>query len=187
MARGPGAGRLKASLGRLLARHETTVPLRYTLKAGLGAFLTILVLGLLLAGTGLPFLVAPFGASTILVFGRPSGALAQPINVVAGYAVAAIVAFAAAQLFPGVLWATAISTGLSLVLMRTLRVTHPPAGAIPLLAFAEPVNVLQLVEAVLIGSVALVAVALVYHRLPPSQPYPRVPDADPAPGPDPDD
>jgi CBS-domain-containing membrane protein len=159
-------------LARLIARREPAVPLAMNLKAGLGAFLAILLLGVLFDRTSLPFLLAPFGASAILLFGRPEGVLAQPINFVAGYAIAALVAFASAELFPGVLWATAISIGVSLVLMRVLRVTHPPAGAIPLLAFAEPGRDLQLVQAVLVGSTALVLIALVYHRIPPKQPYP---------------
>lgn len=160
-------------LSDLFTRHEAPVPVRFTLKAALGAMLAILLLGVLLSQTGLPLLIAPFGASCLLLFGRPSSALAQPTNVVAGYAVAALVAFGTAQFFPGLLWATAVSTGLSLLLMRNMRVTHPPAGAIPLLAFAEPVAVLQLLEAVIVGSVALVLFALAYHRLPPRQVYPK--------------
>lgn len=163
-------------LSELLARHEPRVPLRYSLKAGIGALLAILILGMLLESTGLPLLIAPFGASTILVFGRPRGVLAQPVNVVAGYTIAASVAFGASQLFPGVLWATGASIGLSLVLMRVLRVTHPPAGAIPLLAFGETIEVLALLEAVMLGSVILVGLALVWHRLPPRQNYPKKAD-----------
>jgi CBS-domain-containing membrane protein len=63
--------------------------------------------------------------------------------------------------------------------MRSLRVTHPPAGAIPLLAFAEPVAVLTLLEAVIVGSVTLVLLALGYHRLPPRQVYPKPVRRDP--------
>ena len=162
----------------LLARHEPRAPLRYSVKAGLGALIAILILGVLLDSTGLPLLLAPFGASTVLLFGRPRGTLAQPVNVVAGYTVSALVAYGVAQIFPGVLWATGASIGLSLVLMRVLRVTHPPAGAIPLIAFGDTLDVLELLEGVVLGSVILVAIALVWHRIPPQQEYPKKGDAD---------
>jgi hypothetical protein len=62
-------------LARLIARREPAVPLAMNLKAGLGAFLAILLLGVLFDRTSLPFLLAPFGASAILLFGRPEGVL----------------------------------------------------------------------------------------------------------------
>lgn len=156
-----------------MVRHEPGIPLRYSLKAGLGAFIAIIFLGVLLDRTGLPLLIAPLGASTILVFGRPSGVLAQPVNVVGGFAVAAVVSFIAAGLAPGILWATGISIGVTLVLMRILRVTHPPAGAIPLVGFADPVHIADLFAAVLVGSTTLVLFAMIWHHLPPRQPYPK--------------
>ena len=168
--------RLAAAVAPFLRRHEPDSPFRLNLKQGLGAFLAIVSLGLLLDGTGLPLLIAPFGASTLLLFGRPTSPLAQPINVFGGYLIGGSVAFASAALFPGVLWATAISLGISLMLMTALRVTHPPAGAMPLIAFHGEIDFLMLAEAVALGSVALVALALIWHRIPPRQPYPSGPE-----------
>jgi len=160
-------------LQSLAARHEPETGGRTILKAGFGAFFAILLLGLLLDLTGLPLLIAPFGASTILLFGHPNGTLAQPMNVLGGYLIAACSASAAAAIFPGALWATAVSIASALMLMSAFRVTHPPAGAIPLIVFAEPTHVVELVLAVAVGSTALIALALVYHRLPPRRCYPR--------------
>jgi CBS-domain-containing membrane protein len=159
-------------LARLLARHEPRANLPQTLKAGLFAGLAILGLGLMFDATGLPLLIGPFGASTILLFGRPNGVLAQPANVVGGYLIAACVAFVAAEFFPGVLWATAFSTGLSLILMASVRLTHPPAGAIPLIVFGDEAEVINLVVAIVVGSLVLVAMAIVVHRIPPRRGYP---------------
>jgi CBS-domain-containing membrane protein len=165
--------RPRALLFRLLARHEPKPDPRHTAKAATCAVLAILLLGLLFDWTGLPLLIGPFGASTILLFARPEGVLAQPVNVLGGYLIAAGAALVTAELFPGMLWATAVSTGASLAAMATLRVTHPPAGAIPLIVFGDEAHVVELVVAVAVGGGALVAMALAVHRLPPRQPYPR--------------
>lgn len=168
--------KLKEALAPFLDRHEPKSSYRLNLKQGLGAFLAIVTLGFLLDNTGLPVLIAPFGASTLLLFGRPASPLAQPINLFGGYFIGGSVAFASAALFPGVLWATAVSLGISLMLMTLLRVTHPPAGAIPLIAFAGEVDLLMLAEAMALGSAALMVLALIWHRIPPRQAYPSGPD-----------
>lgn len=159
------------------ARNEPRVSLRHNVKTGIGAFFAILALGALLERIGLPLLITSFGASTLLLLGRPSSPLAQPANLFGGYAIGATTAFLAASLFPGVLWATAVSLGLSLMLMTYFRVTHPPAGAIPLIAFADPVHIVTLVEAIGVSAVALLLLALIYHRIPPRQTYPAGPAA----------
>ena len=167
--------RLAAALGPFLRRTEPDSPFRLNLKQGLGAFVAIVALGLLLDSTGLPVLIAPFGASTLLLFGRPSSPLAQPINVFGGYMIGGSVAFLSAAFFPGVLWATAVSLGVGLMLMTLLRVTHPPAGAMPLIAFHGEVDFLMLAEGIAVGGSALVIIALIWHRIPPRQAYPSSP------------
>ena len=92
-----------------------------------------------------------------------------------GYLIGGSVAFASAALFPGVLWATAVSLGVGLMLMTLLRVTHPPAGAMPLIAFHGEVDFLMLAEGIALGGSALVIIALIWHRIPPRQAYPSGP------------
>jgi CBS-domain-containing membrane protein len=90
-----------------------------------------------------------------------------------GYLIAAIVGVAAALAFPGAWWAAAIAVGITIALMLMLRVTHPPAGALPLVATASPFQGATLFVVVLIGSVSLVALALIHHWIPPRVQYPR--------------
>ena len=56
--------------------------------------------------------------------------------------------------------------------MAMLRVTHPPAGAIPLVAFASHFDLPMLTAVVLAGSVLMIAIGVLHHRIPPSQQYP---------------
>ena len=55
---------------------------RHVIGAWIGALLAITALGLISLWSHYPLVVAPFGASTVLLFGHPSSPLAQPRNVV---------------------------------------------------------------------------------------------------------
>lgn len=50
----------------------------------LGALLSLALLGLLSAWSGMALLAAPLGASSVLLFGYPASPLAQPRNIVLG-------------------------------------------------------------------------------------------------------
>jgi CBS-domain-containing membrane protein len=159
-------------LRALLARHETTVDPVSNLKAGIGAAVGMSMVGALAVLTGLPLLIAPLGSTSVLLFGQPSSPLAQPVNIMGGYLVATLVCEAMFLLFPGVWVATALAVGAAVVLMRALRVTHPPAGAIPIFGYASASHGLTLFAVILIGSIALIALALAVHAIPPRRQYP---------------
>ena len=67
----------------------------------------------------------------------------------------------------------ALAVGVAIALMSMLRVTHPPAGAVPLIAIAAPLQSASLFGTILIGSISLVGLGVVHHRLPPRFHYPR--------------
>src|SRR5687767_6271901 len=109
-----------------LHRHEPKGHTLAHLKSGIGAMLAIALVGLMAVYTGLPMLIAPFGATAVLLFGQPKSPLAQPANIIGGYVLAAFVASAALWLFPESWAASAAAVGISIALMAMLRVTHPP-------------------------------------------------------------
>ena len=157
-----------------LRRHEPSGPQFSTsLKSGFGAFLGIAAAGGLASLTELPFLLAPFGATAVLVFGQPASALAQPVNVIGGYAIGAATAALLMTSFPGAWLAAAIGVGVAITLMLALRLTHPPAGAIPIMAATSPLAPTALMEVVIGGSILMIALAAIHHRIPPRQHYPR--------------
>ena len=124
--------------------------------------------------TELPLLIAPLGATVVLLFGQPASPLAQPINIFGGYLLATIIGVGSVLVFPGVWWVAAVAVGLVIALMLMLRVTHPPAGAVPLVALATPVQSATLFMTILIACISLVGLALIHHRIPPRTQYPRV-------------
>ena len=158
-----------------VARHEPRGQLLIHLKSGSGAVVGMGLVGALSSLIHLPLLIAPFGATAVLLFGQPSSPLAQPINVFGGYVLAAAIAVLAVTVFPGSLFMTALAVGLVIALMLAFRITHPPAGAIPIVAAASPFSPGSLFAVVLIGSASLVAFAVLHHRLPPRHEYPRRP------------
>ena len=76
------------------ARHEPEGHVLQHLKSGLGAGLGLALVGALASLTGWPLLIAPLGASVVLLFGQPGSPLAQPANVFGGYFLATLVAVA---------------------------------------------------------------------------------------------
>ena len=160
----------------LLVRHETVVDPVSNLKAGVGALLGMAIVGQLAIATGLPLLVAPLGATALLLFGQPSSPLSQPVNVMVGYLVGTICCEAAIRVFPGDVLTVAIALGVSVVVMRWLRVTHPPAGAMPIMGLGAPIYGFNLFLAMFVSCVVLITLALVVHQIPPRRDYPLDPD-----------
>ncbi|MFD2033014.1 HPP family protein [Ancylobacter dichloromethanicus] len=123
------------------------------------------VTGALSFHAGAPLLIAPFGASSVLLFSVPNSPLSQPANVVGGHLVATGVAIALHMVLPGTWWAAAIAVGAAIALMALLRLIHPPAGADPLLVFRVRSELgVPRHAGGHGGAVALVAIAALFHR-----------------------
>jgi CBS domain-containing membrane protein len=109
------------------------------LRAAFGVFLGIALTGLVstawLGPVGvLPLLVAPMGASAVLLFGVPASPLAQPWPVMGGNLLAGLIGVTAAHWLASPLAASAVAVGCSFAAMSLLRCVHPPSGAVALTA-----------------------------------------------------
>lgn len=154
-------------------RHEPKAALRAQLKSGLGAVVGMTAVGAIAALTGLPLLIAPFGASAVLLFGQPESALAQPANVIGGYLIAAVLSALMLLVLPHAWWIGTIAVGVVIALMLMCRLTHPPAGAVPLVAVSSQMAPSTLFLVVILGAVCLVVIAVLHHSLPPRVVYPK--------------
>jgi CBS domain-containing membrane protein len=139
--------------------------------AALGiALTTILCLQLPMTVADLPAIVAPIGASAVLVFAVPSSPLAQPWSVIGGNVLSALVGVAAAQTIPNLAAAAGIAVGGAILVMSLFRCLHPPGGAAALTAVigGHSIHAAGFGFALLpvgLNSIALVALAMLYHRL----------------------
>lgn len=162
----------EGSLRHYFARHQPKAQPRQAVLAGIGGVVGIGLVAAISVLSGNPLLIAPFGASAVLLFSTHDSPLSQPANVVGGHFIGALTGLALYALLPGAWWAAALGVGLAITLMTFLRLTHPPAGGNPLVVFASDPSFGFLFTPVLLGSVCLVGTACLYHRLT-RVPYPR--------------
>lgn len=140
--------------------------------AGAGGGLVIGLLALLAQTLEKPLLIAPFGASCVLLFALPQSPLARPRNVIGGHLVSSFVGLVALGLFgPGVL-ACALGVGFAIAAMQLTDTLHPPAGGDPIVVILAGAGWSFLGLPVLAGTVALVALAWLYHRFVSGRSYP---------------
>lgn len=167
---------------RALWPAPVRVDARERWRAFIGAAVGILVAGLLsrwLAGAGglAPWLVAPIGASAVLVFAMPGSPMAQPWAVVGGNTISAVVGIACALAIPDPVLAAAVAVGLAIALMFRLRCLHPPGGATALFAVLAQASDFQFaVFPVLANSILLVLAGIAYNALT-GRAYPHVQSA----------
>lgn len=144
---------------------------REQLRAAVGAALGVLVAGLLCRAFGAPmgwapWLVAPIGASAVLVFALPASPLAQPWPVIGGNTLSACVGMAIGALVPDLAVAGALAVGLAIGAMFLLRCLHPPGGAMALLVvLSQTVSWRYPLFPVLLDSALLVLAGAAYNRL----------------------
>lgn len=82
----------------------------------------------------MPFLVAPIGASAVLLFAVPASPLAQPWSIIGGNTVSALMGIVASRLIQDPLIAAALAVALAIAAMSLTRSLHPPGGAAALTA-----------------------------------------------------
>ncbi|AEG48324.1 CBS domain containing membrane protein [Sphingobium chlorophenolicum L-1] len=144
------------------------------LKAASGAIGGIAITGLLcglMLGNGIahPLLIAPMGASAVLLFAVPASPLAQPWSVVGGNVVSALAGIGVANLVPDQTVAAALAVGCAIGAMSLFRCLHPPGGAIALstvlgAAHGPPAYMFAFVP-IGMNTALLVIVAIIFHRI----------------------
>ncbi len=155
---------------------------RAALGAGLGVLLTAWI-SRWWAGPLGPWLVAPLGASAVLVFAVPSSPLAQPWPVVGGNVVSALVGVLCAQRFGDPALGGAAAVALAMGLMFLLRCLHPPGGAMALLMVLGGTAQWRFaLHPVLLNSVLVVLGGMLYNGLT-GRRYPHFQSKAPAAGP----
>jgi len=138
----------------------------FPIVAGTFATLTIGVLAYLGTVTNsVLWLMAPFGATVVLVFGVPKSPLAQPKNVIVGHLLTAFIGVLFVEYIGVEPWSLAVATGLAVTIMLLTNTTHPPAGANPMVIMLAGQSWAFLFNPVLIGACVIVGLGLVLNKL----------------------
>lgn len=142
------------------------------IRAGLGAFLGLGIVGLFLLLISVDFhlglyLIAPFGATSVLIFAVPSSPLAQPWSAIVGNTVSAFAAIIVCYYITEPALCVALAVGLAITVMILLRALHPPGGAVAMTAALNPEAIREAgfwfaLSPVAFGTVLLVLVAVIY-------------------------
>jgi CBS domain-containing membrane protein len=154
---------------------RSRLSLRERVYSALGGLLGLLITAVVMrtwlgSSEQVPLLIAPIGASTVLVFGVPASPLAQPWSVVGGNFIAALVGVTAARAVPDLTLAAALAVASTIALTSVFRCLHPPAGAVALTAVIGGTSVTSAgyrfaLMPVLLNSLLLVGVGLVFNAL----------------------
>ncbi len=104
-------------------------------RSTLGALIFVAVAGFLLRGfpVGVHWLVAPVGASTVILFALPHSPVAAPWPVLGSYLFGTACGFVALLLVPSPPLAAALAVAATIWLMARYNCIHPPGGAVPLM------------------------------------------------------
>jgi CBS domain-containing membrane protein len=151
-------------------------------RASIGAFIGIVFTSLttyLIDGDSgsIPLLIAPMGASAVLLFAVPSSPLAQPWSIIGGNMLAAFIGITSAMWISNTFLAASVAVSVSIFLMFNLRCLHPPAGAVALITVLGGNAVLAqgysfVFVPVGINSLLLLIAAIIYNNLT-KRPYPH--------------
>jgi len=126
------------SIYRLIGIETGYVSHTERLVSGAGGFAGILAILLTshatLHGPDSILIVASMGASAVLLFAVPHGALSQPWPLVGGHLISAIIGVTCAKMVAQPVLAASLAVGLAIGAMHYLRCIHPPGGATALAA-----------------------------------------------------
>uniref|UniRef100_UPI000B11F39E HPP family protein n=1 Tax=Aureimonas sp. N4 TaxID=1638165 RepID=UPI000B11F39E len=151
------------------------VSVKERLRSAFGALIGILLTGIVCRlalgpGSALPVLIAPMGASAVLLFAVPASPLAQPWSIIGGNLVSSLVGVSVALLVPDPFVGSALAIGIAIALMMGLRCLHPPSGAVALTAVLGGPGIHTLgygfvLWPVMANSLLMVIVAIAFNRM----------------------
>ena len=165
---------VKATFGRFLPlANKLGYKDRFLIAAGaLSSLLFASVSSFLIWGSygSIPLLVAPMGATSILIFALPSSPLAQPWSVCFGNFISASIGVGCATLLGHHPFVASLAVGLSILVMFATSSLHPPGGAVSLLAVLGGTQIEHLewyfvLGVVVLQSTCLVIIAAGFHHL----------------------
>ena len=160
---------------RNLLPAKTSVNQAERVRSCVGAMLGILLTGALSvtvlgSASVATWLIAPMGASAVLLFAVPASPMAQPWSIIGGNVIAAVIGVTCAKFIAAPMVAAAIAIALAMAAMFALRCLHPPSGAIALTAVLGGAQIRAsgygfVISPVALNSVLLLTMALLYNNL----------------------
>jgi CBS-domain-containing membrane protein len=146
---------------------------RHVFWSWIGSFLAITATSYLAVKTNSPLLMAPFGATSVLIFGVPDSPLAQPRNVVGGNLLAAIVSLIILHFLGSSPLSMGMAVSSAIGIMQLTGTLHPPSGAVALVVMMTKPDWQFLLTPAFEGSMILVLCAVIFNNLAEERTYPK--------------
>jgi CBS domain-containing membrane protein len=145
------------------------------IRSCVGALIGITITGITMrsftqSSVLVPILVAPMGASAVLLFAVPASPIAQPWSFVGGNLISATIGVTCSQFISDPVLAAAAAIAFALFAMFAFRCVHPPSGAVALTAVLGGSNVHSLgygfvLAPIAVQSLIMLVCAIAYHAL----------------------
>ncbi|RHX86536.1 HPP family protein [Leptospira stimsonii] len=161
----------------LKLKAETKSPSRpnstHILFSWIGGLIGISCIALLSKTLNYPLIMAPFGASCVLLFGVPDSPLSQPRNLIGGHLVSSLIGLLFLTFLGNEWYILGFAVATSIAVMQLTKTTHPPAGADPIVILMGNADWTFLLTPALSGSFILFILALLFNNLVKSRQYPK--------------
>lgn len=132
--------------------------------AGAGALVGLSFIGLIAEKAHTLLIIAPFGATAVLLFSAPNSPFSRPWNIFGGYIISTIIG-TIILLHTSAGWLpVGIGLGLTIMLMHWGRVIHPPAGANFLIITQGHLSP-YLLEPLFMGLITLIIIGMGIERI----------------------
>lgn len=164
-------------------QRPPAVDLSEILWSWMGAFCGILPVAWLnynlFSNTDMVFIIGSFGASAVLIYGAVNSPLAQPINLMGGHILSAIIGVVIFKIFGSHLWlASPLAVATAIAAMHATRTLHPPGGATALIAVigSQQIHALGFYYALIpvgVSAFIMLVVALTVNNLCRTRKYPE--------------
>ncbi len=132
--------------------------------AGIGAFVGLSLIGFIAQSVNQMLIIAPFGATAVLLFSAPESQFSKPWNVLMSYMISTIIGFLILHYSNGSWLAIGGGFGIVILLMHSVKAIHPPAGANFLIVTQGHLS-FYLLWPLLIGLITLIIIGIGVYKI----------------------
>ena len=112
------------------------------------------------------FLITSFGSSMVMLYGYPESSFSQPKNIFFGHLLTSVVGIIFIYTSPLPIYLLIpLAVGSAIALMMILNVTHPPAGANPIIVIMGSVSLDYLINPIILGTLIILIFGIILNRL----------------------
>ena len=112
------------------------------------------------------FLITSFGSSMVMLYGYPESSISQHKYIFFGLLLTSVVGIIFLYTIPLPIYLLIpLAVGSAIALMMILNVTHPPAGANPIIVIMGSVSLDYLINPIILGTLIILIFGIILNRL----------------------